>query len=102
MQEITEQEASYVWTDIHKYTEEKNRISEELALREMENRKIKKTVWLIQKKFPNGEFHPMELIVFVLLIISPLFIVSKTVELSDGDHHFLMLPDLYLESDESK
>ena len=55
-QEITEQEASYVWTDIHKYTEEKNRISEELALREMEKQKNKKTVWLIQKKFPNGGF----------------------------------------------
>jgi hypothetical protein len=32
----------------------------------------------------------------------PIIYCVKTVELSDGDHHFPVLPDLYLESDESK
>ena len=32
----------------------------------------------------------------------PIIYCVKTVELSDGDHHFPMLPDLYLEADESK
>ena len=76
-QEITEQEASYVWTDIHKYTEEKNRISEELALREMEKQKNKKDSLAYTEEVSKWRIHPMELIVFVLLIISPLFIVSK-------------------------
>lgn len=76
-QEITEQEASYVWTDIHKYTEEKSRISEELALREMGKQKNKKDSLAYTEEVSKWRIHPMELIVFVLLIISPLFIVSK-------------------------
>lgn len=76
-QEVTEQEASYVWTDIHKYTEEKNRISEELALREMEEQKKRKDNPAHTEEVSKWRIHPMELIVFALLIISPLFIVSK-------------------------
>lgn len=76
-QEITEQEASYVWTDIHKYTEEKTASVKNWHSGRWKNRKIKETVWLIQKKFPNGGFIPMELIVFVHFCYFPIIYVSK-------------------------
>lgn len=80
-QENTEQQISYVWTEIHKYTEEQQRVSEQLAIRDAQNKKE-------HTKQENGtgesteepsrwRIHPVELMVFALLVILPLFVASR-------------------------
>lgn len=71
--EKLEQEASYIWRDIHKFREER-----ECLLEEIENRREK------ERKENNDEacpvkwrIHPVEIIFFILLVIIPFLLIPK-------------------------
>lgn len=76
-QEVTEQEASFVWADIHKCTEQLNQIKEELAIRDAEVKEKGKLPEKDTEASSEWRIHPIELVGLLFLIVLPLFLVSR-------------------------
>lgn len=80
--EHIEQEASFLWRDIHKLREEQRELEEEIAIRrEQEKEKTDKETQgrgVIDEIRPEKwRIHPLELLVFAFIIILPMFILHK-------------------------
>lgn len=78
--EKTESEASYVWRDIHKLEEEKTYLEEEIELRGVKERKEEEkpeeNKGVIDELRPDKwRVHPIELIVFLIFILLPIFVL---------------------------
>lgn len=71
--ERIEQEASYIWRDIHKYKEEREHLEEEIANRkETEQKKVTQEV--CQSKW---RVHPLEILFFILVVIIPFVLIPR-------------------------
>ena len=108
--EKLEQEVSFVWRDVHHLEEELERVEEELAYR-LEKEEEKKKERQREEEHGKGvmdeirpekwRIHPMELLVFALVIVDRSHLVLETVELSD---RYCVIPCvrlIYMEPDES-
>lgn len=80
--EHKEQEASYIWRDIHKLREEQRCLEEEITVRqEQEREKAERETenkGVIDEIRPEKwRIHPLELLVFALIIILPMFLLHQ-------------------------
>lgn len=81
--ELLEQEASYVWRDVHRLEEEKNSLEEELEHRrekeehEKNDREDVKTGMMDELRPAKWRIHPFEIILFAMIIVLPFALVSK-------------------------
>lgn len=81
--EYTEQEASYVWRDIHKLQEEKERLAEEIELRRAREEAERENVDTANKgvideiRPEKWRVHPLELLMLLIFIAAPIFLLSK-------------------------
>ncbi len=77
--EYTEQEASYVWRDIHKLQEEKERLTQEIELRkvreekERENGETEAKGVIDEIRPEKWRVHPVEVLLLLVLIVAPVF-----------------------------
>lgn len=77
--EQIEQEASYVWRDVHHLEEERNRIAEELEHRkEREEREEAEKKRMIDELRPaKWRIHPIEIILFVIIVALAFVLITK-------------------------
>lgn len=81
--EHTEQEVSYVWRDIHKLQEEKERLTQEIELRKVREEKERQSCeaegkGVIDEIRPEKwRVHPLELIFLLVLSAAPVFLLSR-------------------------
>lgn len=77
--EQIEQEASYVWRDVHHLEEERNRIAEELEHRkEREEREEAEKKRMIDELRPaKWRIHPIEIILFVIIVALAFSLITK-------------------------
>lgn len=80
--EHLEQEASYIWREMHQIREEQEQLSSEIAIR-LEQEKKRAEVAEAEKgvldemRAEKWRIHPVELIVFAVLIVSSFLLVPK-------------------------
>lgn len=80
--ERTEQEASYIWREIHRLREVVQNLEEERKIRQrQEEEKMEKEMsgrGVIDEIRPKKwRIHPLELVIFALLIILPMFLLER-------------------------
>lgn len=77
--EQIEQEASYVWRDVHHLEEERNRIADELEHRkEREEREEAEKKRMIDELRPaKWRIHPIEIILFVIIVALAFVLITK-------------------------
>lgn len=81
IREKIELEASYIWRDVHRLEEEKERIREELDSREEKERELSEepeNKRVIDELRPNKwRIHPVELILFAIVVILAFVFIPK-------------------------
>ncbi len=82
--EKIEQEASYTWRDIHKLQEEYQHLGEEIQSRreKVEREKTEKDAGILQEilrevRAGKWRIHPIEIILFLILVIVPFLMIPK-------------------------
>ena len=78
--ERTEQEASYVWRDIHKLEDEIGNLEDEIESRREKEEKEKESEGkgVIDEIRPaKWRVHPVEILLFIMLSLFPLFVVPR-------------------------
>lgn len=77
--ERMEQEASYVWRDVHRLEEEYSRITEEIRHRqetdeqeETENRRV-----IDELRPKKWRIHPVEIVVFIVIVVLAFILIAK-------------------------
>lgn len=76
--ERTEQEASYVWRDIHKLEDEKGSLEAEIeSRREKEEREAESKGVIDEIRPAKWRVHPVEILLFIMVSLFPLFVVPR-------------------------
>lgn len=81
--ESTEQEASYVWRDIHKLQEEQASLAEEIAIREAREERKKQDAQTENKgvideiRPDKWRIHPLEILAFLAVVVIPVFVIPR-------------------------
>ena len=75
---MLEQEASYIWREIHKLREEQFQLEDSIRMKKEEKTSEKENKrFLDEIRPPKWRIHPLELVVFLALAIAPFFLIGK-------------------------